>query len=65
MTAIFAVHIVVRGTLTVFDGIVLIALYVLYARRVQGTPDEEPAVVGVGAGLVSLPPRYRRLAITR
>jgi cation:H+ antiporter len=59
----FAIQIVVRGHLTLADGIVLVGLYVLYARRVQGTPDEEPAVVGVGAGLVSLPPRYRRAAI--
>src|SRR3954467_11228039 len=41
----------------------LVALYVLYTRRVQGTPEEEPAVLGVAAGLVSLPPRYRRPAI--
>ena len=38
-------------------------LYVLYARHVQGTTGEEPAVVGVGAGLLSLPERFQRLAI--
>ena len=63
VAAVFAVQIVVRGSLTVFDGVVLIALYVVYARRVQGTPNEEPAVVGVAAGLLSLPPRYQRPAI--
>jgi cation:H+ antiporter len=63
IASIFAIQIVVRGELTLAGGIVLVALYVLYARRVQGTPDEEPAVVGVGAGLLSLPPRYRRPAI--
>lgn len=30
----------------------------------QGTQHEEPAVVGVGAGLLSLPPQYQRLAIS-
>ena len=64
ITALFAIHIAVRGSLTIFDGVILIALYVLYARRVQGTPDEEPAVVGVAAGLLSLPPAHRRLWIT-
>jgi cation:H+ antiporter len=59
----FAVQIVARGNLTVRDGIVLIALYVLYARRMQGTPEEEAAVLGVAAGLVSLPAGYRRPAI--
>ena len=64
ITSIFAVQIAIRGNLSVVDGILLLALYVLYARRVQGTPDEEPAVVGVAAGLLSLAPRYRRPAIT-
>jgi cation:H+ antiporter len=63
VAAVFAVQIVIRGSLTVFDGVVLLGLYVLYAGRVQGTPYEEPAVVGVAAGLMSLPPRYRRPAV--
>jgi cation:H+ antiporter len=63
IASIFAIQIVVRGHLTVVDGIVLLALYVIYARRVQGTPDEQPAVAGVGAGLLTLPPRYQRPAI--
>jgi cation:H+ antiporter len=64
ITSIFAIHIVIRGNLAIFDAIVLLALYILYARRVQGTPGEEPAVVGVAAGLISLQARYRRPAIT-
>src|SRR3954447_2622821 len=63
LVAVFAIQIVVRGSLTVVDAVVLLGLYVLYARRVQGTPYEEPAVVGVAAGLMSLPPRFRRPAI--
>ena len=63
ITSFFAVQIVARGKLTVADAVILIALYVLYARRVQGSPDEEPAVIGVPAGLLSLPPHYRRPAI--
>jgi cation:H+ antiporter len=63
ITSIFAVQIVARGKLTLADAVILIGLYVLYARRVQGSPDEEPAVIGVPAGLLSLPPHYRRPAI--
>jgi cation:H+ antiporter len=63
MTSIYAIQIVVRGKLALLDGIILVALYVFYARRVRGTPEEEPAVLGVPAGLVSLPPRQRRPAI--
>ncbi len=63
VTAVFAVQIIVRGSLSVLDGVVLLGLYVWYARRVQGSPDEEPAVAGVPAGLLSLPPSYRRPAV--
>ena len=63
ITGVFAVQVVVRGNLTIFDGMLLLVLYVAYARRVRGTQDEEPAVVGVSAGLLSLQPRYQRLAI--
>jgi cation:H+ antiporter len=63
VTSVFAVQIAIRGTLTVFDAVVLIGLYVVYATHVRGTPDEEPAVVGVGAGLLTLPERYQRPAI--
>jgi cation:H+ antiporter len=63
IASIFTIQIVARGQLTLVDGIVLVALYVLYTRRVQGTPEEEPAVVGVAAGLLSLPPRHRRSSI--
>ena len=63
ITSVFAIQVVARGRLTVVDGIILVALYVLYARRVQGTPEEEPAVLGVPAGLLSLPRQYRRPVI--
>jgi cation:H+ antiporter len=64
IASIFAIQIVVSGNLTVLDGVILVALYAFYVRRVQGTPEEEPAVLGVPAGLVSLPPRQRRPVIT-
>jgi cation:H+ antiporter len=63
ITAIFAIQIVALRALTLVDGVILIALYILYARRIRGTPEEEPAILGVPAGLVSLPRRYRRPAI--
>src|SRR4051812_28746278 len=63
LASIFAIQIVASGSLTLVDGIILVALYGLYARRVQGTPEEAPAVLGVPAGLVSLPAQYRRSAI--
>ena len=63
VTALFAVQVVIRGQLSALDGIVLVGLYVLYARRVQGTIGERAAVAGVPAGLVALPESRRRPAI--
>jgi cation:H+ antiporter len=63
IAAVFAVQIVVRGRLTLIDGVILVALYVVYARRIQGSPEEEAAVLGVPAGLLSLPPQHRRALI--
>jgi cation:H+ antiporter len=63
IVSFFAIQIMALRALTVVDGVILVALYILYARRIRGTPEEEPAILGVPAGLVSLPERYRRLAI--
>jgi cation:H+ antiporter len=63
IVSLFTVQIVARGSLTLVDGVILVAIYLLYARRVRGTPEEEPAVIGVPAGLLSLPPQFRRPAI--
>ncbi len=63
IVSIFSIQIVARGSLTLADGVILLALYILYARRVQGTPEEEPAVIGVPAGLLSLPRQFQRPTI--
>jgi cation:H+ antiporter len=60
ITSVFGIQIIIRGSLTVLDGLVLITLYVLYTRRVQGTPEEDAALVGVSASLLTLPTRYIR-----
>ncbi len=63
LVSLFAVQFTVRGNLTVVDSTVLILLYVLYARRVEVTVGEEPAVVGVAAGIAGLPERQRRTTV--
>jgi cation:H+ antiporter len=63
LVALFAIQFTVRGNLSVVDSALMLALYVIYARRVQGTTGEEPAVVGVGAGIASLPEGQRRLTV--
>src|SRR4051794_715391 len=38
IAATFALQIVAFGALTFLDGVILIALYIIYARRIRGTP---------------------------
>lgn len=63
VTGLFAAQVIARASLTVFDGVLLLGLYVLYARRAQGAPEEEPAIVGVAAGLRALPTSLRRYVV--
>jgi cation:H+ antiporter len=63
MAALYGCLIAVLGRLSLLDGLVLLSLYLFYVRRVRGTADEPPAVMGVGAGVASLPPEQRRRLI--
>jgi cation:H+ antiporter len=56
----YAPLIVVRGHLAWQDAMVLIALYVLYLRRISTGSPEPPHLVGVAAELGKLPKRDRR-----
>jgi cation:H+ antiporter len=58
--AMWAVRIVLRGQLSLLDGVVLIALYVFYVRRVATIGADAPPPIGVAARLSELPRRERR-----
>jgi cation:H+ antiporter len=64
VASLYGTWIAVRGHVTGLDGLVLIALYVLYVRGVEGAEGEEPAPVGVSAGLAALPSPQRRHSLT-
>jgi cation:H+ antiporter len=60
VAAIYGAVVALLGRVSVIDGLLLVALYLFFLRRVRGTPDEPPAVVGVSAGLAALPRGQRR-----
>ena len=60
VAAVYGILLAVLGRVSLIDGLLLIALYVFYLRRISGTPGEEPAIVGVSAGLAALPRQQRR-----
>jgi cation:H+ antiporter len=60
IAALYGILLALLGRVTLIDGLLLLALYAFYLRRIQGTPEEPPAVVGVSAHLAALPRRLRR-----
>jgi cation:H+ antiporter len=60
VAAVYGSLLALLGRISLVDGLLLVALYLFYVRRIGGTPDEPPAVVGVSAGLAALPQQQRR-----
>src|SRR6185295_14223061 len=60
VASVYGILLALLGRVSLIDGLLLIALYLFYLRRIGGTPDEPPAVVGVSASLADLPPGQRR-----
>jgi cation:H+ antiporter len=59
IAALYGIVLALLERVTLLDGLLLIGLYVFFLRRVRGTPDEPPAIVGVSAGLAALSRRER------
>ncbi len=60
LAALWALLVIARGRLTLIEGVIFGALYVVYVLRGQGAEDEHPAAIGVAAEIASLDPSSRR-----
>src|SRR6476619_4795729 len=60
VASLYGILLALLGRISLIDGLLLLALYVFYLRRIRGTPDEPPAVVGVSTGIAALPRKQRR-----
>jgi cation:H+ antiporter len=60
LAALSSLFVIARGRLTLIEGVILGALYVLYMLPGQGTEDEHPAAIGVAAEIASLDRAWRR-----
>ncbi len=60
VAALYGILLALLGRVSLIDGLLLFCLYLFYLRRIGGTPEEPPAVVGVSAGLAALPAQQRR-----
>ncbi|HSJ85478.1 MAG TPA: sodium:proton exchanger [Acidimicrobiia bacterium] len=61
VASLYGLSLFLKETLSPLDAVVLVAIYVLYLRRLSGAPPEPPHLVGPSAYVGSLPKRARRL----
>jgi cation:H+ antiporter len=61
---LYSLTLPLKHTLTLFDSLVLVTLFVLYLARITRAPSEEPDLVGPAEALGTLPTRKRRIALT-
>jgi cation:H+ antiporter len=61
---LYSLTLPLKHTLTLFDSLVLVTLFVLYLARITRAPSEEPDLVGPAEVLGTLPTRQRRIALT-
>lgn len=61
IASLYGLSLFLKETLTPFDAVVLIGIYVLYLRRLSGAPPGAPHLVGPSAYIGALPKRARRI----
>jgi cation:H+ antiporter len=61
VATLYGLTLFLKETLSPFDAVVLVGIYVLYLRRLSGAPPGEPHLVGPSAYIGSLPKRTRRI----
>jgi len=61
IASVYGLTLFLKDTLSLFDAVVLVTIYVLYLRRLSGAPTHEPHLVGPSAYIGSLPKRARRI----
>jgi len=63
IATIYGLTLPLHRTLTLFDAVVLVTIFVVYMVRVARAPAGEPHLVGPALTIGSLPDRQRRLAV--
>lgn len=61
IASLYGLTLFLKDTLSLFDAVVLVTIYVLYLRRLSGAPPGVPHLVGPSAYIGSLPKRARRI----
>ncbi|MGY1729617.1 sodium/calcium exchanger protein [Geodermatophilus sp. SYSU D01062] len=60
VATLYSLHLPLRSSLTIVDAVVLVTVFVLYARRLAQAPAEDPDLIGTSRWLGEQPRRRRR-----
>jgi cation:H+ antiporter len=60
IATLYSLHLPLRSSLTIVDAVVLVSIFVLYARRLAQAPAEDPDLIGTSAWIGEQPRRRRR-----
>jgi cation:H+ antiporter len=63
VATLYSLTLPMKRTLTIVDGVILIAIFVVFVIRIGGAPAEEPHIVGPARLIADLPARRRRVAV--
>jgi len=63
VATLYSLTLPLKRTLTIFDGIILISIFVLFFVRIGKSPSEEPHLVGPAQLIGSLSTQRRRVAV--
>ena len=61
MASIYGLTLFLKDTLTLWDAVILVGIYVVYMIRLSGASASEPHLVGPSAYIGSLPKKTRRI----
>jgi cation:H+ antiporter len=63
VATLYSLTLPLKHSVTPFDALVLVTIFVLYTIRVSGSPSEDPSLIGPARYLGAFPARSRRTAV--
>ena len=63
VATLYSLTLPLKHSVTPFDAVVLVTIFVLYTIRVSGSPSEDPHLIGPAGYLGTFPARPRRAAV--
>jgi len=63
IACLYSLTLPLKGTITLVDAVVLIAIFVVYTVRISRAPAEEPHLVGPAGLIGTLPDQRRRIVV--